>query len=297
MRIRHLKYFLVIAEELNFTHASERVHIEPSSLAHAIHDLEAQLNVKLLNKRKGNIQLTWPGEVMLEEARRMLSFFEDAQSRVHAASNGLFGRIRIGLADGLTQPRLTKLLAKSREEDPTIEIRITEMTTTEMWSALRHNQIDIGITVDGEFKQGFIAQNVWNDSPAVAIPTNHPLLTASKVYLLEAMKYPMIMCHPEKCAGGYKVVSRWFSSRALSLPEAAEYVSGHEQMLMLVAAGYGIGMGLASQLSLYTYPGVIVRPMEDDVPESSICFVRTELEPECAIERFMHRAEVINNLK
>ncbi|MGP1664895.1 MAG: LysR family transcriptional regulator, partial [Rhodanobacter sp.] len=72
MRLRHLYYFLVVAEEKSFTRAAARVHIEPSPLSRAIQTLENQLGVKLLHRTKGRIHLTWPGEVFLDEARRML---------------------------------------------------------------------------------------------------------------------------------------------------------------------------------------------------------------------------------
>ncbi|WP_413730216.1 LysR family transcriptional regulator [Sodalis sp. RH22] len=295
MRIRHLRYFMAVAEELNFTRASVRVHIEPSSLSHAVHEMESQLGVRLINRTQGSLQLTWPGEVLLEETRRMLSFFENAQSRVQAASQGLCGRIRLGLADSLAQPPLTRLLARSREEDPGTEIRIMEMTTSEMLRALHHDQIDIGITLDDERQNGYIKYKVWSERPAVVIPTHHPLLSVRTVALQNAIQNRLILCHPEKCSGGYKVISRWFSSKNLPLPDIAEYVSGHEQMIMLVAAGYGIGIGLASQLALYAHPDVIVRPMQDDVPDTSTFFVLLERDPEPAIARFLHRAGEMNH--
>lgn len=295
MRIRHLRYFLVVAEELSFARASDRVHIERSSLAHAIQDLERQLGVQLFNRSKGGIRLTWSGEVLLEDVRRMLSFFENAQSRAQAASNGYLGRIRIGLADSLAQPRLTRLLAKTREEEPCTQVRITEMTTDEMLRALYHDQIDIGITVNSELPTGYIKHKVWSDRPAVAIPTHHPLLASREVTLREAKQFPLILCHPDKCAGGYQVVSRWFYSENLSLPAVTEYASGHEQMLMLVAAGYGIGMGLTSQLAIFAYPDVIIRPMHEEVPDTTTYFVTLERNHPPTLARFIQRAETIDN--
>ncbi|MDM3063963.1 LysR family transcriptional regulator [Citrobacter sp. CK180] len=132
MRIRHLHYFLIVAEEQSFARAAARVHIEPSPLSRAIKELETQLGVRLLDRTKGRIRLTWPGEVFREEARRMLAFMDNAQTRVNSASQGYRGRLRIGLADSLAQPRLTRLLARCREEEPRTEIRIDEMTVNEM---------------------------------------------------------------------------------------------------------------------------------------------------------------------
>lgn len=294
MRIRHLKYFLAVAEELNFSRASTRVHIERSSLAHAIHDLESQLGAELFTRTNKGIQLTWPGEVLLDDVRRMLSCFENAKERVRAASNGYLGRIRIGLADSLAQPRLANLLARTREEEPNTEIRIFDMSASEIMRALHHNLIDIGITVNDECPSGYTKYPVWSERPAVAIPTHHPLLMASKVSLKEALQHRLILCHPEKCAGGFQIISRWFYNEKLSLPVIAEHATGHEQMLMLVAAGYGIGIGLTSQLAVFSHPDVVIRPMHEDVPDVSTFFVTREDESDPAIARLFQRAEALH---
>ncbi|HAB5395174.1 LysR family transcriptional regulator [Serratia nematodiphila] len=296
MRIRHLHYFLIVAEEQSFARAAARVHIEPSPLSRAIKDLENQLGVRLLDRAKGRIRLTWPGEVFREEARRMLAFMDSAQTRVTSASQGFRGRLRIGLADGLAQPRLTQLLARCREEEPRTEIRIAEMTVNEMLQALRHDQIDVGFTVDGETTNGCVKEMVWAERPAIAIPTRHPLLSFDKIPLGEAIRYPLILCHPERCAGGHNVIRRWFNDGASPSLSVAEYVSGHEPMIMLVAAGYGIGIGLESQIALYSHPDVIIRLVADEVPNTATFIVTTEKAASRELERFIKRAQEIGRI-
>ncbi|CAI2479861.1 Cyn operon transcriptional activator [Serratia ficaria] len=293
MRIRHLHYFLIVAEEQSFTRAAARVHIEPSPLSRAIKELENQLGVRLLDRAKGRIRLTWPGEVFREEARRMLAFMDSAQTRVNSASQGYRGRLRIGLADSLAQPRLTRLLARCREEEPRTEVRIAEMTVQEMLQALRHDQIDVGFTVDGEAVNSCVKEPVWAERPAIAIPTHHPLLSFDKVPLEEALRYPLIFCHPEQCAGGHNVIRRWFNDGLSPSLSVAEYVSGHEPMIMLVAAGYGIGIGLESQMALYSHPDVIVRPVADEVPDSTTFIVVPDRPASKEMERFIKRAQEI----
>lgn len=293
MRIRHLYYFLIVAEEQSFARAAARVHIEPSPLSRAIKELENQLGVRLLDRAKGRIRLTWPGEVFREEARRMLAFMDNAQTRVNSASQGYRGRLRIGLADSLAQPRLTQLLARCREEEPRTEVRITEMTVNEMLQALRHDQIDIGFTVDGEAANGCLKDMVWAERPVIAIPTHHPLLSCDRVSVAEALRYPLILCHPERCAGGYNAFRRCISDGVSPPPSVAEYVSGHEPMLMLVAAGYGIGIGLESQIALYNHPDVIIRPVVDEVPNAATFIVVPEKPASKELERFIKRAQEI----
>ncbi|TBU88468.1 LysR family transcriptional regulator [Phytopseudomonas dryadis] len=292
MRIRNLRYFQIVAEEQSFARAATRVHIEPSPLSRAIRELESELNVPLLHRSNGRIRLTWPGEVFLEEARRILTFWEATRTRVQSAAQGYRGRLRIGLADSLAQPRLTQLLARCREEEPLTEIRITEMTVTEMIRALDHDQIDAGFTIHAELRHSCRKEVAWVDRPAIAIPRNHPLLSLEKIPIQEIVRHPLILCHPESCSGGHNVIRRWFrDTTTLPAPTIAEFVSGHELMMALVAAGYGVGIGLESQVTLYSHPNVIIRPVTDDVPSTTTFIVMQDRPPTPELTRFIHRAQ------
>lgn len=294
MKIRYLRYFLAVAEEQSFTRASAKVNIEASPLSRAIQELEHQLGVQLLYRAKGRIQLTWAGEVFQKEARRILEFVESAQTRVRSAAQGYRGQLRIGLSDGLAQPKLTQLLARSREEEPRTEIRIVEMPVIEMLKAIKLDQLDAGFTIDSEVIDGCATTPVWLDQPAFAIPARHPILAFDRVPLSEATRYPFIMCHPERCASGHRAIQRWLRDSQPDSPIVAQHVSSHEPMMMLVAAGYGIGIGLATQISLFSHPDVISRPILDEGLEVTTFIVASnqrQMSPE--LERFAKRAQEI----
>lgn len=293
MRIRHLNYFLVVADEQSFARASARIHIEPSPLSRTIKELEHQLGVELFHRTKGRIRLTWAGEIFREEARRIVDFIESAKSRVQSASQGFHGRLRIGLSDSLAQPRLTQLLARCREEEPATEVRISEMSVNEMLQGLSHDQIDVGFTVDNSYTPGYIKEAVWTERPVIAIPVRHPLLALGTIPISEALRYPILFCHPERCTGGYNIIRHWFSDPLLPSPNVAEYVSGHEPMMMLVAAGYGVGIGLESQISLFNHPDVIIRALSEEVPNTATYIVTTERNRSAELKRFITRAIAI----
>lgn len=109
MELRHLRYFVVVAEELHFARAAERLHIEQSPLSRAIKDLEYDLGLQLFERTTRNTRLTWPGEVFLNEARRILSAVKQATETARAAANGYRGILRIAVSDGIAQPRLSDL--------------------------------------------------------------------------------------------------------------------------------------------------------------------------------------------
>lgn len=292
MRIRHLHYFLIVAEELNFARAATRVHIEPSPLSRAIRELESDLGVRLFRRTKGRMQLTWAGEVFREEANHILRFLENSRIRVKAAARGCLKQLRIGLADNLAQPRITTLLARCREEEPQTNIRITEMTLSEMIKALEHDHIDIGFTVQKNSLDGINFETVWWDRFAVAIPKNHPLLSLEKLPVEEVMKYPLILCHPEICQGENEAISQW--CRNITTPlNITDDISRYESMMMMVAAGYSIGIGLQSQITLYSHPDVIIRSTTDDIPSTATFIVTRSKPPSDELSRFITRAKLI----
>jgi DNA-binding transcriptional LysR family regulator len=292
MRLRYLHYFLAVAEELNFTRAAARVHIDPSPLARAIREMESDWGVHLLQHQAGCLRLTRAGEVFQGEARRMLLSMESARDRVRSAEQGYRGQLRLGLTDRLAQPRLVQLLARCREEEPQTEIRILEMSVGEMAEALNHGRIDAGFTIHPEPGEALAKEAVWWDRFALVIPRNHPLRSLSRIPLREAARYPLLLFHPESCPGGYDVIHRWLLSTTSSPPRIAEYVSGHEAMLMLAAAGYGIGIGLESQLALYRHPEVIVRSADDDAPGTATFLVFPDRPLSEELSHFLRRVRL-----
>ncbi|MBS7560121.1 LysR family transcriptional regulator [Pseudomonas sp. RC4D1] len=267
MRMRHLRYFLIVAEELSFVRAAAKVHIEPSPLSRAIKELEIQLGVRLLDRSKGRIQLTCSGKAFREEAHRMLAFMEAARMRVLATSNGACSYLRIGLEDGLAQPRIAQLLARCREEEPRTNIRVVQLKPSDLFQALRYDQIDVGLTLTELDSDEFIQRLAWEERPAAAIPIRHPLLSLEEIPLSELLRYPLILSNPEQDAKNQKVVPQWLQEQQLPKLKIAEYATSHEAMMMLVSAGYGVTIGLESQLALYRHPDVIVRPLSSETPD------------------------------
>lgn len=292
MKLHQLRFFVAVAEELNFTRAAARVHIEPSPLSRAIKELEVTLGVQLFERDKSHIRLTWCGEVLLEEAKNVLATVEHARDRVTSAANGYRGYLRIGLSDGLAQPRMSEMLAHCREEAPSTAVRIFERTVKQLLEDLRNCHLDAGFTLYPVNEPGFVTEAVWIDQPATVIPARHPLLSHSQVTLQEVARYPVIVCHPEQCLGGHLILEKVFAEANIT-PNVAEYISGHEPMMMLVSAGYGIGLALESQIKLYNHPGIIVRPLagEDSHVQTYIVRRDTAISPE--LEGFIARAKRI----
>ncbi len=99
MELRHLRYFLAVAEELHFARAAERLHIEQSPLSRAIKELEEELGVVLFARTTRSTRLTHAGTLLLEHVRRVFTALEQARDSVKAAANGFYGQLRVALSE------------------------------------------------------------------------------------------------------------------------------------------------------------------------------------------------------
>ena len=145
MELRHLRCFVALAEELHFTRAAERLHIEQPPLSRAIKELEDDLGAVLFVRNRRGTVLTEAGATFLQDVRRVFAALKQAQENVRAVAAGLSGSLRIAVSDGAIDPRLSALLARCREEEPEIEIRLSEVPLAEQLRGLRSGDFSIGL--------------------------------------------------------------------------------------------------------------------------------------------------------
>lgn len=288
MELRHLRCFIAVAEELHFSRAAERLHIEQSPLSRTIKKLESDLGVVLLERTSRGTRLTWAGQVFLEDARRVLLSLEQAKANAKAAATGYRGTLRIALSDGIARVRLSSLLALCREEEPEVEIRLSEMPFSQQMKGLHNDLYDVGFTLADEVEEGLIAEPVWRDPLVVAVPARHPLLAHKRVPLDEVLSYPLVLCHPEVCAGCNQQLERLLRS-AGAQPTVAEHVATHDLMLALVAAGYGIGFSSAAHIAACKTTDVIARPLAGHSFMLTTYLLRPDNEPSEQLSSFIRR--------
>lgn len=291
MELRHLRYFIAVAEELHFARAAERLHIEQSPLSRAIKDLEYDLDVQLLKRTTRSTQLTWAGQVFLEQARRLLALLEQAKIHAKGAATGYRGHLRIAVSDGLAQPHLSTLFARCREEEPDINIRLFEMPFAQQVRGLSYDLLDAGFALASDVGAGLVAKPVWTDPVAIVVPARHPLVTHKRIPLAEALKYPLVMCHPEAGSGCHRQVERLLQSQPVQ-PVVADYATSLELMLTLVGAGYGIGFAIASQVALFQRDDVVVRPLAGRAPMLVTYLLHADRELSEPLQNFMARTSL-----
>ncbi|CAH0210149.1 Hca operon transcriptional activator HcaR [Pseudomonas sp. Bi70] len=288
MELRHLRCFIAVAEELHFARAAARLHIEQSPLSRIIKELEYRLGVQLFERTTRSTRLTWAGKVLLEEARRVLAVVDQAKASVRSAAAGYRGQIRLALSDGIPQGRLASLLAQCREEEPEVEICLSEVTFREQVRGLNDGLFDIGLAQSDEVGDGLVAEPVWFDPLVVAVPSRHPLLSYRRVPLEEVVRYPLVLCDPQVCEGFWHQLQRVLGSVNTRLT-IADRVPTLDLMMALVAAGYGLGFSSLARITELNNPGVVARPLDGCATMLTTYLVRREGEPTKQMARFIGR--------
>ena len=265
MEFRHLRYFLAVAEELHFARAAERLHIEQSPLSRAIRELEEELGAQLFVRTSRSTRLTLAGKLLMENAPRVLLALDQARESVKAAANGFHGRLRVALSDGITPSRLPALLARCREEDPEIEIRLFEVPLAQQLSGLRDDLYDAGFSMADEVGDGIIIEPAWEDELMVAMPARHELLAHRRVPLDEVLQHPLVLGDPAVCEGHAKQIDRILRKQDRE-PLIEQYVATFDVMMTFVSAGLALGLAGAAHIASSREPGVVGRPLAGKSP-------------------------------
>ncbi|MCZ8403823.1 D-alanyl-D-alanine endopeptidase [Achromobacter xylosoxidans] len=263
MDLRHLRCFVALAEELHFTRAAERLHIEQPPLSRAIKELEDDLGVVLFDRDRRGTRLTAAGTVFLQDARRLFSILDQARENALAVAAGMRGSLRIAVSDGAIDPRLSAFLARSRAEEPEIEIRMSEVPLAEQLRGLRSGDFSIGFAHTADVGDGIVAEPIWRDPLVIALPARHALLAYREVPLQELRGHPLVLCDPQVCEGYCRELARLLRSLEHKL-NVVEEVSSLDMMLTLVGAGYGVGFMTATKIPVSQRPDVVIRPLAMD---------------------------------
>lgn len=294
MELRHLRYFLAVAEELHFARAAERLHIEQSPLSRAIKELEEELGAVLFARTTRSTRLTRAGKLFLEHVRRVFAALEQARDSVKAAANGFHGQLRVALSDGITPSRLPALLALCRQEEPEVDIRFFEVPLSQQIKGLHDDLYDVGFAQADEVGDGIVALPVWNDAFMVVVPARHPLLAHKRIPLDELLRYPLVLCDPLVCEGYAKYVDRVLR-RADTEPLVAERVATCDLMMALVSAGFALGFAGAARIAASNELGVVARPLALRVPPLTTYLLRPGGEPSDVLARFIERVQAIES--
>lgn len=187
MELRHLRYFVAVAEEQNITRAAARLHVSQPPLSRQIRDLERELGAALLERTPRAVRLTPAGWAFLEECYTVLRHADQAVRVARAAASGRRGELKLGYAPGPTQEFLRELLRELRVTDPELRLELRDLTTEEMMAGLREGTLDAALAVKPQRAalRGLIFETVREDPLAVVLAPDHRLASRRTVTVKE----------------------------------------------------------------------------------------------------------------
>ncbi|MDN5895043.1 MAG: LysR substrate-binding domain-containing protein [Nocardioides sp.] len=260
MELRHLRYFVAVAEECHFGRAAERLHMAQPPLSQQIRQLEKELGVSLLHRTTRKVSLTLAGERYLERARAILAEVDRAGLEAARVDAGEVGRVSIGFIGSATYALLPTLARRLRETFPEIEFDFTgEMLTPRQVTALLDGSIDIALMRTPVQEEEIDVRVVRREPLVVALPENHPLAARESIRVAELKDEPFITYPSEHRSLLHDAVLS-AAQRAGFQPRRAAQVGETSTMVVFVAAGLGVAV-VPEPVAALQLPGVVFKPL------------------------------------
>ncbi|MES2246504.1 MAG: LysR family transcriptional regulator [Pseudomonadota bacterium] len=263
IELRHLRYFIAVAEDLSFRRAAERIHIDQSPLSRAVRDLEDELGVPLFVRLPRGLQLTPAGLKLLTECRKLLVRLERVKRTVRYTHALYQAPLCIGVADGIAQPRLSECLNRWRLVAPEVPLEIAEMRARELANALRNEEIDVGFSFGVPDDEVIARTPAWRYHVMALLPHGHELAGRAAISLPELLAFPLLSCNEERLPGLLgqmrRIVHKYTEQPTLA--GAASTLSGY---VTRIAAGTGVGLADAGHTWALQRDDVLAVPLVED---------------------------------
>ncbi len=286
MELRHLRYFVAVAEELNFRRAAERLSMAQPPLSQQIHDLEQELGVQLFNRSNRAIQLTVAGRVFLTDAYQILAQSDMAIHRAQRANKGELGQLTLGYTSLIHNPLFPAVLRLHRERYPEVELILRDLVTIEQMQQLSTNTLDVSFATHASFaitslEQETLSQEVVLREPMVALlPSNHRLAQQSEIPLADLANESWIWFARPFDPTTYDYMMRLFEQVGFR-PNVTQEINQQQIILSLVIAGFGISLAPRSITSIAKGADVAFVDVVDPTPivEFNIIWRHTDASP------------------
>ena len=262
MELRHLRYFIAVAEELHFRRAAERLHVAQPAVSEQIRKLEAELGVTLLNRTQRSVALTASGAVLLEEARRVLRQADVATRAARSAREQELGRLRVGYLVDALPACIPQALAAFRDAAPGIEVLLESGPSLRLAADVRRGVLDLAIVCLPAAVRDLRTTSLGEERAICAVPAGDHLADGHRLTPERIGERPLVLLPRIQNPAFYDgVIATWRGAGLTPMPVDA--TEPHVvQALLAVAAGAGVAILPASAAQRASVPGVRLLPLE-----------------------------------
>jgi len=243
VELRHVRYFIAVAEHLNFHKAALHLYVAQPPLSRQIRQLEEFLGVTLLVRDKRKVELTKAGHVFLEEARKLILQAGHVAAAARHAQKGESGTVRIGIASGLGGA-VSKVVFEHRRRFPAIEIECRDLFSNFQNEALRKQEIDIGFLRPPVDQTYLHCDLLYEEEFVVILPKTHRLAKRRSLRLRDIADEPLIIFDRSFSSGLYDKIMGLFNRQGFTPHLIVTHVEAHEEAgAIMVASGKAIFVG------------------------------------------------------
>ena len=263
MELRHLRYFVAVAEELHFTRAARRLNIAQPPLSQQIRALEAELGAQLFLRTRRSVALTDAGQALLVRAREMLAAAQSLPGELQRVARGEVGLLRIGFSSTLPLTKVLRdVVADHRRTHPDVALNLREMHSQQQFDGLLRGELDVGLVRYNESAPEGIRLVVLRRDPLrLVVPARHRFARRKSVAIAECRDEPFIGFPGDAGTGTGPLLKRLCAQAGFE-PRIAQEAREATTQIGLVAAGLGIAV-LPAPLEAVRIEGVHYVSLED----------------------------------
>ena len=288
MELRHLRYFVAVAEELHVGRAAARLHIAQPPLSRQIRDLERDVGAPLFARVPRGVELTPAGHAFLPEARLTLAQAERARRTAQRAARGEIGRLRVGFVEAAIESGVVPdVLGFFRMHLPDIGLSLFEMDAVQQGEALREGRIDLGIlhSPPPDADRWLHVESVYTDPLLAALPHAHRLAGRRRLAVCDFAAEPFVLFPRPVAPALYDDIVARCRAAGFS-PRVVQEAAGWHTLAGLVGAGVGVTFAPRSLASVQR-PEVVYRPVRELAVEMRMSAAWKRGEHSAVRERFV----------
>lgn len=272
IELRHLRYFIAVAEELHFGRAAQRLHISQPPLSQQIMQLEAETGAQLFNRTNRSVQLTPAGAQFLQDARAILLQVEQVTQRAARLHRGEEGELRIGFTSSAAFIGvMSDALYVFRQRWPNVHVQMQEINTRQQLAPLHEGKLDLGVMRNTPLPADLHHQLLLREPLCAVVHKAHPLATAGRITLQALAREPFVFFDPQVGTALYSEILDLLQRYQIR-PYITQEVGEAMTILGLVATGLGVSI-LPASFSHARLANVVWLPLEEPDAQSEMWLV------------------------
>jgi len=288
MELRHLRYFVAVAEERHFSRAAQRLHVSQPPLSQQIQALEAELGVALFTRGRGGVQRTAAGDTLLPLARSILDAVDHAVAQTRHVGRGEAGRLAIGFAGSMPfTDVMPRLLRDYRAAWPQVTLDLREQPSQAQVDDLLSHRLDLGFLRDTpSLRHAALASLVVQREPLLAaVHADHPLAARDAVQLADLRDQPFVL-YSASLGSGLREQTLALCAQAGFSPRIVQEVHEMPTLIGLISAGLGVGI-VAASMQRAQLPFVAYRPLRDVDAHTDVLLAWRRDDPQPPLRNFI----------